>query len=41
MDPIITAIVAALVNLSKDTIEDGYGALVGVMMALSGCGILD
>ncbi len=27
MDPITTAIVAALANLSKDAIKDGYGAL--------------
>ena len=27
MDPITTAIVAALANLSKDAIQDGYGAL--------------
>ena len=27
MDPITTAIIAALANLSKDAIKDGYGAL--------------
>ncbi len=27
IDPITTAIIAALANLSKDAIKDGYGAL--------------
>lgn len=31
MDPITTAIVAALANLSKDAIKDGYVALKGAL----------